>query len=379
MDPQLQQVVLTVRRAYDGSGFRFISGFLCVRFPALPPGVIRVPNLSARTLLPFFPGYAEKDCGKENMFIDSKIFLETHESPSFEQFTLQDINPVSGNVKTRKISNPNPSMREIHRRIIQAVQDLDLWNFHSFESPYSNASKHIGSRYFYQTDLKDAYGSVSLEKLVEIIVSLRPEWKQDDVREILTSYCFEKSGGLIVGAPASPKLFNIYANHKIDRPLLKLWPYMRDDMGQILRKYYTRYIDDLTFSSLDPISGNTRRMIRGVIEEAGFKINHRKSNVLDLVKGPIVITGVGLEWRPHRSARLFLPRHYLKRMFGLLHLTLKGDPRVSHSQVEGLMGVFHGVFGRKYEHSNGIVQFTATEEKFLRMYWTYRSRYSMRR
>lgn len=310
------------------------------------------------------------------MFIKSEIFLEMHEIPSFEHFTLRDVNPVSGNKKTRKISNPNSSMREIHRRIIQAVGDLDLWNSRSFESPYSNASKHVGSRYFYQTDLKDAYSGVSLERLAEILVSLRPKWKLGDVREVLSTYCFEKGAGLIVGASASPKLFNIYANQTIDRPLADFWPFMNNS-NRVFRKQYSRYLDDLTFSSPEPISENTRRLIRQVTEKAGFKINHRKSTVLDLAKGPVVITGVGLEWRQHKSARLFLPRHYLKRMNGLLHLALKGDPRVSHPEIEGLMGVFHAVFGRKYEHPNGIVQFNATEKKFLKMYRIYKSRYGM--
>jgi hypothetical protein len=269
-------------------------------------------------------------------------------------------------------------MREIHRRIISAVHGLDMWDMSSSLSPYDNAKEHTSSRYFYQTDLKDAYGSVPLERLVQILVSRKPQWRRDDVREVLARYCFEKSGvGLITGAPASPKLFNIYAADTIDIPLKKFWPYFNKDGGMI-GKNYSRYLDDLTFSSREPISDNIRRMIRDVIEQAGFTINHRKSSVLDLHKGPIVITGVGLEWRERKSARLFLPRHYLKRMRGLLHLALKGDPRVSRSEIEGLMGVFYGVFGRKHNPDKKFIEFTATEEKFLHMYRLYRAKYNQR-
>jgi hypothetical protein len=269
-------------------------------------------------------------------------------------------------------------MREIHRRIIQAIGDIYTYPLNFFDSPYENASRHVNSRYFYQTDLKNAYSSVPLERLANILVSLEPKWKLDEVRETLARYCFEKSGmGLIVGAPASPKLFNIYAWQTIDILLAEFWPYM-NDRGRIFGKQYSRYLDDLTFSSPELITDGVRRMIRQVIERAGFQVNHRKSAVLDLKKGPVVITGVGLEYRSNKSARLFLPRHYLKRMNGLLHLAIKGDSRVSHSQVEGLMGVFHGVLGRKYEHSNEIIKFNATEEKFLDVHQLYQARYSKR-
>lgn len=308
------------------------------------------------------------------MFID--INPENRkEIPRFDTFNLRDENPVSRRIKTRKISNPNPSMREIHGRIIKEVDGIDdsrFWN--SFDSPYQNASRHVNNRYFYQTDLKNAFGSVSLEKLANILVSLEPKWELDEVREILARYCFEESGmGLIVGAPASPILFRIYVWQTLDIPLSRFWPYMGDRV-RIFKKQYSRYTDDLTFSSPEPITDGVRRMIRRIIEQAGFQVNHRKSTVLDLRKGPVVITGVGLEYRHGKSARLFLPRHYLKRAKGLLHLALKGDPRVSYSQIEGLMGVFHGVNGRKYKHAKGIIEFNATELKFLKMYGIFKDR-----
>ena len=267
-------------------------------------------------------------------------------------------------------------MREIHRRIIQAINDVCIYPWNFFDSSYQNAVQHVDSRYFYQTDLRNAYGSVPLERLAEILVSLKPKWELDDVKEVLARYCFEKGGvGLIVGALPSTKLFNIYAWRTIDVLLAEFWPYMNDE-HKIFRKRYSRYLDDLTFSSPEPITDGVRRMIRQVIEQAGFQVNHRKSTLLDLKRGPVVITGVGLEYRYRQSARLFLPRHYFKRMNGLLHLALKGDPRISRSEVEGLMGVFHGVFGRKYKH--GKIKFNTTELKFLEMYQLYRARYEKR-
>ena len=72
------------------------------------------------------------------MFID--INPENTNLLVLDTFNLRDENPVSKNVKTRKISNPNLSMREIHQRIIQAVKDLDNWFWGSFDSPFGNAN-----------------------------------------------------------------------------------------------------------------------------------------------------------------------------------------------------------------------------------------------
>ena len=185
-------------------------------------------------------------------------------------------------------------MREIHQRIIQAVKDLDNWLWGSFDSPFGNAKQHANNRYFYQTDLRNAFGSVSLKRLADILISLEPKWELEEVKEILDCYCFENGGkGLIVGAPASPKLFEIYAQQIIDVPLAEFWPYMVDG-NRIFKKQYSRYTDDLTFSSPEPITDGVRRMIRRIIEQSGFQVNHRKSVVLDLKKGRLLL--LALDW-----------------------------------------------------------------------------------
>lgn len=302
--------------------------------------------------------------------------IEEREPPSFDLLYVNDTNPVSGNSKKRVLANPNPSMRAIHKRIIEII-DKNWFPLCGFlnatdPSPYGNASKHVCNRFFYQTDLTNAYQNVRLERLAQVIVSGCQKWKLDEVKETLERYCFNPGGrGLIVGANASPRLFNIYANAVIDGPLLRLWPYMRDTCT-ILRKEYTRYLDDLTFSSPEPIPTGMRRKIRTVIEEAGFKINHRKSFVRDIRKEPIIITGIGLAHNPHTRARLFLPRHYLSRIKGMLHLAIKGDPRISQSKIAGMMGVFYSVWGKK--QSRHKVRYNATEVKVHELYCRYRSR-----
>ena len=141
---------------------------------------------------------------------------------------------------------------------------------------------------------------------------------------------FLPNGGLIIGAPASPALFNLYAGVLLDEPL-----------GALCAKWgvtYTRYLDDFTFSAPEgnPIGEKKRRAIREVIARAGFEVSHRKSAVYDLRKGAIIINGVGLE----HGGRIFCPRHYTEKIKGVMLLRL-GRRNVSREVVSGMMGVFH--------------------------------------
>ena len=171
----------------------------------------------------------------------------------------------------------------------------------------------------------------------------------------------------------------MYASEFIDKPILSLWPpYVGDNAGEFksLHKCYTRYFDDLTFSSQSPISSEMRKKIRAIIENAGFRVNHRKSSVSDITKRPVVITGVGLAYNPHGRARFFLPRHYLSRIKGMLLLAIRNDPRISRSQIEGMMGTYWSVFGNKKRVSKYYMHgLNSTENKILNLYSEFRSKF----
>jgi len=117
---------------------------------------------------------------------------------------------------------------------------------------------------------------------------------------------------------------------------------------------YSRYIDDLTFSSSRPIGKRKRRALRDIIRNAGFPLSHRKSFVVDTEKERAVICGVGLY-----KGRIFVPRAYLKHLRGLVHKAA-ADSNISKQKVEGKMGVF-----RLISSSESL---NRTEEKLLVAY-----------
>jgi RNA-directed DNA polymerase len=283
-------------------------------------------------------------------------FVETLPGiPSFETFVKLDINPLGGNCKFRTCNKPNEPMSILHQRLTYYLRSLRVplpfaTGFKKGNSAVKNVKIHSNNRYFYITDIQNAFQNVKGERLALILCGLDPALirQEKEVLAFLEKYCLNPEGGLIVGAPASPDLFNIYTAILLDLPL-----------GYLCRKYgiiYTRYSDDLTFSSSKVrIGKRKRRAIRETIEAAGFMVHHRKSKVLDLKKGPIKINGIGLEY----GGRIFLPRKYLRKINGLLERAIrKGD--VNPNKIHGMMGVFIDVTGR--------YNLNKTEQKIVKKY-----------
>lgn len=270
---------------------------------------------------------------------DKLIDVCVSSSAAFRIFRLVDENPLSGTKKSRMICAPNDEMRKIHNWIIAyldlLVVDLPFATAcRRGNSPRRNVERHQMNVHFYLTDLEDAYPSVDGLRLADILAKLDQlpygENSVQRILEFLTRFCLLPSGGLVIGAPASPALFNIYSGMLLDEPL-----------GQLCTQWgitYTRYLDDLTFSAPEgnPIGEKKRRMIREVIAKVGFKANHRRSKVYDLRKGAIVINGVGLEY----GGRILCPRRYCKKIKGAVHSGIKKQ-NVSQKTVAGMMGVFY--------------------------------------
>lgn len=281
-------------------------------------------------------------------------FLEgLPEHPETERICiLTDINPLGRTSKRRTIQIPNQAMRIVHQRLIRYLRSLRIRSPCALgalprTSPRKNTEMHRENRFFYLIDLKSAYSSVDGRRLANILHRIdNTLGSKDELYDFLWNYCLTNSGGLITGFPASPDLFNLYAGFVLDEPLLELW-----------QKYnftYTRYLDDLTFSSEEKIGKIKRKRIREVIERVGFRINYRKSKVLDLMKGPIFINGVGLEF----GGRIFLPRHFLRRLSGQIYLAQR-NPEM-RNLVSGSMGVFLDISDR--------YRLNKTEQKLIKKY-----------
>ncbi|MEZ5038514.1 MAG: reverse transcriptase family protein [Saprospiraceae bacterium] len=179
----------------------------------------------------------------------------------------------------RLIETPDDSVKKILgilNRYLQSVYLLEKTNAaYGFitgvkndddrRNVLTNAKKHLGKAYLLNIDLKDFFHSISKEQVITIFKE-KPFRFKGEVLEILASICTYQ-GRLPMGTPTSPVLSN-FACRLLDESLSAfsadmLWT-------------YTRYADDMSFSSNQIIAAEKIHSVRQLIEKMGFKVNEKK-------------------------------------------------------------------------------------------------------
>lgn len=282
-------------------------------------------------------------------------------TPDWRKAVIDDVNPLGGSSKKRMLHIPNEALKQIQRRFVAMIRSALLqkpevcaYATGCFPgcSPVVNVSLHKDNRFFFVVDLKNAYSNVGIERMLQILSSML-NTSTEEACDFLSRYCFVPEHGLMTGSCCSPDLFNIYCYYEID---------IKIKQSRTLREYtYSRYLDDLTFSSNTPFSKDERKLIRRIINGAGFQINHRKCHLFDIRKGPITINGVGLK----KNRTIFLPRFFMRRIHGLIHKASKTYDWNLWMKVEGMMGIFKMLTRRSYNR---------TEKKLVSAYLSGRGR-----
>ncbi len=146
--------------------------------------------------------------------------------------------------------------------VVNTVTDEDRRNI------LTNARKHLGKPWLLQLDLTDFFHFVTDEKVRNIFES-PPFCFKEDITELLiavTTYL----GRLPMGAPTSPVLSN-FACRDMDDSLQAL--------AEAKNWTYTRYADDLSFSSKRPFNEDDQWALKQCILDHGFKVNAQKTRL----------------------------------------------------------------------------------------------------
>ncbi|MGB5026356.1 MAG: reverse transcriptase family protein [Saprospiraceae bacterium] len=157
----------------------------------------------------------------------------------------------------RIIENPNRALKSLQSELNDFLQCVYFFFLpkasHGFvASPdndgsrrrniVSNARIHLGSEYLLNLDLLDFFHKVT-QKKVENIFKAKPFSMSSDLVTLLTDIvCY--NGRLPMGSPASPVISN-FAMIDLDEKL--------QAFSESKKWYYSRFVDDLSFSSHKPI------------------------------------------------------------------------------------------------------------------------------
>lgn len=227
---------------------------------------------------------------------------------SYSTFTIK-----KRNGEDRIICAPNNELKFVQRRLANLlwVTQKKIWRenkikptiSHGFEknkSIITNAGIHRNKKFVLNVDLEDFFSSFHFGRVKGFFEKDRNFKVPQEVALVIAQLTCHK-GILPQGAPSSPIITNLICNI-MDLRILKL-----------ARKYkldYTRYADDLTFSTNDIVFLDCEKEFLSKLEEeivrAGFKVNPKKTR-LQFSNSRQEVTGLVV------NKKISVPKEYYKK------------------------------------------------------------------
>lgn len=203
---------------------RFIFGAPVVRVPT-------PPELASEAALLTYLGVSVKELKKIWWF----------RGRMYHQFEIP-----KGKGKTRIITAPDKRLKYLQRKIAPLLDKLyrvrnPVHGFVIGKSVKTNALAHLRKRFVLNIDLKDFFPSITEKRVIGVLKSLGIDSR---VARIVARLCCHNNH-LPQGAPTSPVFSNMIC-FRLDKNLLA---FAKDS-----RCIYTRYADDITFSSYQPMT-----------------------------------------------------------------------------------------------------------------------------
>jgi RNA-directed DNA polymerase len=166
-----------------------------------------------------------------------------------------------------------------------------------------NALLHVGKKYVWNIDIKDFFGSISTQKIKDILMLEPFQMKEQLAIDLALLLCYQRQ--LPAGAPSSPILSNI-ACRKMDIELTEFIFKQGSDFE------LSRYADDLTISSNQEITESFQKQVYKILKQNGFEINKKKNRIYTECQAQWV-TGIKV------NAKLNLDRKYIKNIRAIIH------------------------------------------------------------
>lgn len=286
--------------------------------------------------------YNSLDSFCEAYRIDILRCMELMSNPKYSTFQIPK---KSGGKRT--IESPEPELKSIQLAIASYLNSFYRApdQVHGFvknaplvlsKNNLSNAQIHLKRGYLLNLDIKDFFHAISTKKVVSAL-QLEPFGFTYEMAVQFALLC-TVNGHLPMGAPSSPLLSNIVCRH-LDFRMQQL---MESHLNSSI--IYTRYADDLSFSSHTPFPIFFDQLVMELLWKEGFEVNPKKYRMAGPHQAKYV-TGIKV------NQKMNLDRRYYRLLRAILH----------DAETNGLTHAMQN-YARKNPHKH-----IANEKQFMRI------------
>lgn len=231
------------------------------------------------------------------------------------QYKEFDVKKRSGG--TRKISAPYTGLKAVQHKLAVSLQDIYMVkkSVHGFvreRTILTNAYNHSRKKFVFNIDLKDFFPSIHFGRVMGLFTARPYEFKKEIAIIIAKIACCNDV--LPQGSPCSPVISNMICAY-LDKKI--------GDLAKDCGCFYTRYADDLTFSTNKSRFPEEVAFYNGgewepsskiveLIDAQSFEINKEKTSMRTRSDRQIV-TGVVVNEYPN------IQRKLIKQVRSMLH------------------------------------------------------------
>jgi RNA-directed DNA polymerase len=254
------------------------------------------------------------------------IYLIYRPRPRYKEFVI-----ATAAEGVRSISAPVGSLKIVQQKLAQVLNSVyrvrpPVHGFVRFRSVKTNALRHQGQRWVLNIDLRNFFGTIHFGRVLGMFRAV-PYNIPLPAAKVLAQFCCHL-GTLPQGAPTSPVVSNMVAA-RLDSHLLTL--------AQRFRCVYTRYADDITFSTsakqfprdLASVGVDETGRVRAILGSALAATLQQNSFESNTAKGTLrgpgtrqQVTNVTVNEFPN------VPRAFIKQLRGMLHAwETYGEPK----------------------------------------------------
>jgi RNA-directed DNA polymerase len=265
----------------------------------------------------FYQLKTRKDIASLLEISDYQLRYHLYIYPRDKAYTTFKIPKKTGEYRT--ISVPHTCLKIIQRKLNQIFKCVyqpkpSTQGFVTGKSIVTNAKQHLRQRYVLNLDIKDFFSSINFGRVRGLLMA-SPYNCTEEIATVLAQICCHENK-LPQGAPTSPIVSNMISA-RLDSQLQRL-----------AKKYhciYTRYADDITFSTSRPkfpghlawFSEEAEKLIlsddlKKTIEDNGFIVNESKSRLYSRYRHQEV-TGITV------NQKLNVKRKYIRQIRAMLH------------------------------------------------------------